>query len=74
MLLYVFITVISSVLANTQVFTLKMDFDLRVLGDRDGANGPKSLRTLRLCCMNTNLISFRQKADSREPRLALIFQ
>jgi len=40
MLLYVFITVISSFIANTQTFTLTMDFD-RVLGVRDGANGPK---------------------------------
>jgi len=41
MLLYVFNTVISSFLTNTQAFTSTMDFDLRVLGVRDGANGPK---------------------------------
>jgi len=41
MLLYVFITAISSSLANTQAFTITMDFDHPVLGVRDGANGPK---------------------------------
>jgi hypothetical protein len=41
MLLYVFITVISSFLAYAQTFTLTLYFDLRVLGVRDGANGPK---------------------------------
>jgi hypothetical protein len=45
-LLHVFITVISSVLAKTQVVTLKMNFDLRVLGDRDGANGSQIITNI----------------------------
>jgi hypothetical protein len=38
-LLCAFITGISSVLANTQAFTLKINFDLRDFAVRDGING-----------------------------------